>query len=167
MSFTESSYFDIRYSKIEDIEPLKNWLNTIGMLHWYPPSNEEELENFLKVWASFIRLKASLTAVYREKPVGMACLYLMPFKKLSHQALFQIIVAPKYQKKGVGKALVRNLKHFAKNYFHLELLNVEILDESPLIRILKTLDFVEFCRQENYVKEAGEYFPRVILEAEL
>lgn len=137
------------------------------MLHWYPPSEDEELENFIRIWIGFSRYSAALTAIYQDKPVGMACLYLMPYRKVAHQALFQIIVDPDHQRKGVGKALVRNLKHLAKTYFRLELLNVEILDESPLIPLLKSLDFEILVRQEHYVKEEGSYYPRILMETEL
>lgn len=167
MSLTDTPDFDIRYSRIDDIEALRFWLKTEGILHWYPPSDDEELENFIRIWIGFTRFSASLTATYQDKPVGMACLYLMPYRKVAHQALFQIIVDPDHQRMGVGKALVRNLKHLAKSYFRLELLNVEILDESPLIPLLSGLGFVEFVRQENYVKEDGKYYPRILMEAEL
>lgn len=167
MSLTDTPDFDIRYSRIDDIEALRFWLKTEGILHWYPPSDDEELENFIRIWIGFTRFSASLTATYQDKPVGMACLYLMPYRKVAHQALFQIIVDPDHQRMGVGKALVRNLKHLAKSYFRLELLNVEILDESPLIPLLSGLGFVEFVRQEKYVKEEGKYYPRILMEAEL
>lgn len=167
MALVDSEDFDIRYSKVGDIETLRTWFKTEGMLHYYPPSNDNELENFLRIWIGFTRYSAALTATYQDAPVGMATLFLMPYRKVAHQAIFHIIVAPEMQRRGVGKALVRNLKHLAKTYFRLELLNVEILDNSGLIPLLKGLDFYEFARQEHYVKEGERYFPRVLMEAEL
>lgn len=167
MTLTESADFDLRYTQVGDIEPLRSWLKTKGMLHWYPPADDIELENFVRIWMGFSRYSAALTAIYQNKPVGMACLFLMPYRKVAHQSLFQIIVDPDWQRQGVGRALVRNLKHLAKNYFRLELLNVEILDEAPLIPLLNTLDFYQFARQERYVKEEGKYYPRILMEVAL
>lgn len=167
MALCDLGDFDIRYSVIDDINALRFWLKTKGMLHWYPPSGDEELETFVRVWIGFTRLGAALTATYKGQPVGMACLYLMPYRKVAHQALFQIVVDPKRQRQGVGRALMRNLKHLAKAYFCLELLNVEIVDESFLIPLLKTLDFYEIVRQENFSKEGDTYFPRILMEVEL
>ena len=167
MGITESEEFDIRYTKVDDMEALRFWLKTKGILHWYPPSDYEELENFIRIWIGFTRFSASLTATYQGKPVGAVCLYLMPYRKVAHQAMFQIIIDPDHQRKGVGRALIRNLKHLAKTYFRLELLNIEILDESSIIPLLKELGFREFARQEEYVKEDGKYYPRILMETEL
>ncbi|MBS0629667.1 MAG: GNAT family N-acetyltransferase [Verrucomicrobia bacterium] len=167
MDITTSPDFDIRYSTIHDLTVLKKWLRTKGMLHWYPPSNEEELENFAGIWLSFAKYNASLTAEFNNDPVGIGTLLLMPYRKVAHQCMFQLIVDPNYQRKGVGRALIRNLKHLAKNRFRLDLMHVEILDESPLIDLLKGQGFTEFARQEKFVKENGVYFPRILMECNL
>jgi len=167
MEITGSDDYDIRYSTMDDLPYLKKWLKTKGMLHWYPPSDEAELENFIAVWLSFAKYNASLTAVFQNKPIGMGTLFLMPYRKVAHHCMFQIIVDPENQKKGVGKSLMKNLMHLAKNRFRLELIHGEILDESPLVPLLKSLGFTEFARQERYVKENGAYFPRILMEYEL
>lgn len=167
MKLTESEEYDIRYSTVDDMTTLRSWLKTKGMLHWYPPSDDDELENFIRIWIGFTRYNAALTAIYKNEPVGMAVLFLMPYRKVAHQAMFQIIVDPEKMRQGIGRSLVRNLKHLAKTTFRLEFLNVEIFDESGLIPLLKGLDFVEFARQENYVKEKGKYFPRILMETQL
>ncbi|NGX37549.1 MAG: hypothetical protein K1000chlam2_00705 [Chlamydiae bacterium] len=163
----DSDDIDIRYTSLDDMPYLRQWLKTKDILHWYPPSDDEELENFVRVWMGFTRFSASLSATYKGTPVGMATLYLMPYRKVAHQCMFQIVVDPEYQREGVGRTLMKNLKHLAKSYFRLELMHVEILDESPLIDLLKSLDFEEFARQEKYVKENGVYFPRILMECEL
>jgi len=167
MDITSSPDFDLRYSTRDDLPYLKKWLQIEGMLHWYPPSDQEELDNFINVWISFSRYNASLTAIFKEKPIGVGTLFLMPYRKVSHQCMFQMIVDPKYQRRGVGRALIRNLKHLAKNRFRLDLIHTEILDESPIINLLKEQGFTEFARQENYVKENGAYFPRILMECEI
>lgn len=163
----DSPDFDIRYSNMDDLSYLKKWLKTKGMLHWFPPSDDVELENFAGIWLSFAKYNACLTAIYKNKPVGIATLYLMPYRKVAHQCMFQIIVDPENQRKGVGRALMKNLKHLAKNRFRLELMHCEILDESPLVLLLKSMGFIEFARQEKFVKENGVYFPRILMECDL
>lgn len=167
MGITDSEDFDIRYALVEDTPFLKDWLKSEEMLHWYPPSTEEEIENFISVWIGFARYKAALTAVYHNEPVGMGVLYLMPYRKVAHQGMFQIIVPKKWQRQGIGTALTRNLIHLAKTRFKLELIHVEILDKAPLIPLLKSLGFTEFAYQERFVKEGAKYFPRILMEKEI
>ena len=52
----------------------------------------------------------------------------MPYKKVAHHCLFKIVVDPKHQRKGIGRALLKNLKHLAKTYFHLELMHIEVFE---------------------------------------
>lgn len=168
MGLTDSDAFDIHYTTVDDLRPLTAWLKTEGMLHWYPPGDDKELDNFVRIWGGFARYNASITATLHEKPVGMATLYLMPYRKVAHHCLFQIVVDPEHFRQGIGTALVRNLKHLAKNYFRLELIHAEILDENPAtIALLSQQNFVEFARQESYVKENGNYYPRILMECEL
>lgn len=168
MRITDSQDFDLRFSLIDDMVALRQWLKTEGITHWFPPENDQEIENFVRIWIGFCRYNASLTATYQNKPVGMGILYLMPYRKVAHHAMMQIIVDPEHQSKGVGFSLVKNMKHLAKTQFRLESVHVEVFDESPFIPLLKDLDFTEFARQEKYVKEkSGQYFPRILLEAQL
>lgn len=165
MRISDSEDFDIRYTTPADMQVLTEWLKTGDMLHWYPPGDDLELENFVRIWIGFSRYNASITATYKKKPVGMGVLYLMPYRKVAHHAMFQLVVSPEHQNKGVGYSLIRNLKHLAKQ-FRLEFIHAEILDESPIISLLKTLGFEEFGRQERYVKEEGKYYPRILMESE-
>lgn len=164
---TDTDAFDIRYSTPDDMQVLREWLKTKGMLHWYPPCDDNEIENFIRIWIGFSRYQASLTAMVKKKAVGMGVLYLMPYRKVAHHAMFQLIVSPEYQNQGIGYSLVRNLKHLAKNQFRLESIHAEILDYSKIISLLEKLDFKEFAKQEKYVKEKGKYYPRILMECEL
>ena len=49
--------------------------------------------------------------------------------------------------------LVKNLKHLAKNYFHLEMIATEVFEGNPIIPLLKKNDFEEIFRQEKFVKD--------------
>ncbi len=167
MSLADSTDFDIRYSTPEDVSDLRKWLSTEGIEHWFPFSDEKEREDFIRVWMGFCRFKATLTATIKGELVGMAVLYLMPYRKVAHQCMFQIVVDPKHQGLGVGRSLVKNLKHLAQSRFHIELMHVEILDTNPMIPLLESLGFTEVCRQQRYVKEGEQYFPRILMECEL
>jgi ribosomal protein S18 acetylase RimI-like enzyme len=94
----------------------------------------------------------------------MATLFLMPYRKISHHALFKVVVDPKFQRQGIGSSLLKNLKHLAKNYFRLELIHIEVFEGNPLISVLKKSGFHEFARQENYFKDGGQYYARLLYE---
>ena len=159
--------YDIRYTYITDTVYLKKWLALPGMLHWFPMSEDKEVEDAVQCWMGFCRYSASLTATIDRVPCAMGTLFLMPYRKVAHHCIFKVIVDPQHQRKGIGTSLVKNLKHLAKNYFRLELIHIEVFEGNPLIPILHKCDFKEFARQERYVKEDGKYFARVLLESPL
>lgn len=164
---TDIPHFDIRYTYATDLSFLREWMETPGMLKWFPMQTEKEVEDALQCWIGFCRWSSSLTATVNQVPCGIGTLFLMPYKKVAHQCLFKIIVDPKWQKKGIGEALIRNLKHLAKNYFRLEMIATEVFDDNPLIHLLLKNGFTEIFRQEKYVKDGDQYKARVFLEARL
>ena len=91
----------------------------------------------------------------------------MPYRKVAHQCLFKVIVDPHFQRKGVGTALIRNLKHLAKNYFHLEMISTEIFEGNPIISLLKKNEFQEIFRQDKFVKVNDGYKARIFMETKL
>jgi RimJ/RimL family protein N-acetyltransferase len=158
---------DIRYTYITDITYLRQWLKTPGMLHWFPMSTEKELEDAIQCWIGFCRWSASLTATINHVPCGIGTLFLMPYKKVAHHCLFKMIVDPKFQQQGVGSSLLKNLKHLAKNYFHLEMMNIELFEGNPILDLLKKNDFYEVVVQDKFVKEEGVYRKRIVMETKL
>lgn len=159
--------YDIRYTYITDISHLREWIKSPGMLHWFPMHTEKEVEDALQCWIGFSRWSSSLTATINHVPCAIGTLFLMPYKKVAHHCIFKIIVDPKWQRKGIGYSLLKNLKHLAKNYFRLEMINIEVFEGNPIIELLKKHDFYEFTRQDRYVKEDGKYFARVLMETKL
>lgn len=165
---TESTDFDIRYTQTDDTPYLRSWLDVPGMLHWFPMSTQAEVDQAIAVWIGFSRINASLTATYKGEPCGMGTLFLMPYRKVAHHCLFKMIVSPEHQRQGVGTALLRNLKHHAKNYFRLELMHIEIFESNPIEFLLLKNGFRQFARQQRYVKEEnGQYLTRVLMETDL
>jgi RimJ/RimL family protein N-acetyltransferase len=158
---------DIRYTYVTDITYLRQWLQTPGMLHWFPMKAEKEFEDAIQCWIGFCRWSASLTATIDHVPCGIGTLFLMPYKKVAHHCLFKMIVDPKFQRKGVGTSLLKNLKHLAKNYFHLEMMNTEVFEGNPILHLLQKSDFYEVVTQDKFVKEEGRYLKRVIMETKL
>jgi RimJ/RimL family protein N-acetyltransferase len=158
---------DIRYTYITDITYLRQWVRSPDMLKWFPMGSEKEVEDALQCWIGFCRWSASLTATVNHVPCGIGTLFLMPYKKVAHQCLFKVIVDPHWQKKGIGSSLVKNLKHLARNYFHLEMIGSEVFEGNPLIRLLEKSGFEEIFRQERAVRDGQEYKARIFLEAKL
>lgn len=158
---------DIRYTYVTDISYLRQWVLFPGMLQWFPMGTEKEIEDALQCWIGFSRWSASLTATINHVPCGIGTLFLMPYKKVAHHCLFKVIVDPHWQKKGVGSSLVKNLKHLARNYFHLEAIASEVFEGNPLIHLLEKSGFHEVFRQERAVKDKEEYKARIFLEAQL
>lgn len=167
MKIAQSKDFDIRYSHADDLESLRRWLKTPGMLHWFPMGDDAEMENAAQVWISFSRFSASLTAIHQGVPCGIGTLFLMPYRKVAHHCIFKIIVDPDHWGQGIGSALLKNLKHLAKNYFRLEIMHIEFFEGNPIEHLLKKFDFHEFARQQRYVKEGDKYFARILMESNL
>ncbi len=167
MSLIDSEDYDIRFSTLDDTHSLRSLLKLKGMLHWFPPGDDLELENFIRIWMGYCRYSSGLTATYQNEPIGMAILFLMPYRKVAHHAMFQLIVDPDYQRKGVGTSLAKNVKHLAKTRFQLDSIHVEILDDNPVCSLLEKLEFKRFARQERFVKEGDMYFPRILMECDL
>lgn len=163
----EEKAYDVRYSRELDGLPLRSWLEDPTVRAEFPITTEQELDLFLPNWIGFYRFKSCLTAVYEEKPVGIGTLLLMPYRKLLHHCLMYVVVDPKWQGKGVGTSLVRNLKHLAVDYFHLEMIYAELYEGCKLESILKKQGFTETLRQEKFVKDKTGYRARVVLEVDL
>ena len=155
--------FDIRFSTLEDLEPLTRWMSEPFATDDFAFC-EEEMEPTLKNWIGFAKYKASLTGTWNGEPCAVGTLFLMPYLKVSHHCSFYLIVDPKHRKKGVGTSMVRNLLHLAKTRFRLESVHVEIFEPSQLLPILKKQNFEQFARQENYIKTAGCSRARLLLE---
>lgn len=158
---------DIRYTRITDVSYLKQWLSSPEVGHFFPMGTQEEIELAVRAWINFCRYHASLTAIKDGTPLGIGTLFLFPYKKVSHQCLCKMIVDPQFHRQGVGTVLLRNLKHLAKNYFHLEIMKMEVFEGNPMIELLKKEGFHEAVRQERFVKENGQYRARLLYEAVL
>lgn len=159
------SGFDIRYTYVTDTPYLRDWLHHSAVQKWFPVSEEKEIEDAIQCWIGFSRYSSSLTATVNGTPCGVGTLFLMPYRKVAHHCLFKLVVDPKHQRKGIGSSLLKNLKHLAKNYFHLDLIHIEVFEGNPFIRLLQKFDFHEFARQERFVKDKDVYLSRILFES--
>lgn len=156
---------DFRYTDIGDGKYLKEWLMDPTVRRWFPMADEVEIDDAVNRWVGFSRYKCSLTAVMNGVPCGISTLYLQPYKKLAHQCEFGIIVGGEYRAKGVGSQLLNNLIHLAKVQFHIELLHLQVYAENPAKRLYERFGFVEFGRQNQWIKEDdGTYTGRIFME---
>ena len=160
----EPAGLDIRYTYVTDTSYLRQWLEMPQVQKWFPVSEEKEIEDAVQCWIGFSRYSCSLTAVLDGVPCGIATLFLMPYKKVAHHALFKVVVNPEYQRRGIGTSLVKNLKHLAKNYFRLDLIHTEVFEGNPLIHLLEAQGFQVYAKQDDYVKDQGRYLGRILYE---
>ncbi len=155
---------ELRYTVMEDTDPLREWLSEPGILRGFPMADPPEIEDSIKHWIGFSKYKSSLTAVIDGKPCGIATLCLMPYRKLAHQCLLSIIVSKEQRNKGVGTVLMNNLMHLAKSYFRIEVIYLEVYEGNPAVALYKRFGFREIGYQKHFMKENGEYIGKVIME---
>src|ERR1700733_4045094 len=158
------SGLELRYTILEDAEPLKVWLQEPGILHGFPMQDPPEVEDSVRHWIGFSKYKSSLTATIDGKPVGLATLCLMPYRKLAHQCLLSIIVSQEARGKGVGTVLMNNLIHLAKAYFGIEVLYLEVYEGNRAISLYHRFGFREVGFQKHFIKENGDYVGKVVME---
>lgn len=157
-----------RFSVESDEKLLVEWLLNPEILRWFPLSDRREIEDAARLWISYSKYNAALTALWNGKPCGLATLYLPVFRKISHQCLFAIIVADEYRGKGVGKKLLTDLAELAKERFKIELLHLEVYDGNPAIHLYKKLGFVEYGYQRRFVKEReNHYLGKIMMQKRL
>jgi putative acetyltransferase len=167
MAFTDLPTYDIRYTESDDLTALLSWLERPEVLYWFTQTTREEVDQLVRNWIGFSRYRASITAIYEGQPIGIATLFLMPYRKVSHMAMPFFVVDPQFQRKGVGGSLIKNLKNHAKMAFGLERLFTEIFEGCPAISLLKKFDFRTVAVQPDFAKIEGKYLARHTLEVTL
>jgi len=156
--------YEIRYFEPGDASFIMETMMAPSLLALSPPGGSGEVEEVVKLWIAFARFRSSLIALYKGKPVGAGLLLLMPYLKVSHQALLSLCVAP--GESDYTKSLIRNLLHLGKTHFRLEMVACELMGDHPYERDLKEEGFKEVFRQERFLKRGEEYFPRKMWERE-
>lgn len=158
----------VRFSTLEDKDYLIKWLSESDILRWFPLYTEKEIEDAAKIWISYTKYKAVLTSLWDQKPCGIANLYLQPYKKLSHQSLFAIIVDANYRNKGIGTFLMKELMKLAKEQFHFEYLHLEVYEGNPAFSLYSRLGFQQYGVHPKFLKEPdGTYLGKILMQKKL
>jgi RimJ/RimL family protein N-acetyltransferase len=145
----------VRLSEESDAPFLQRWLMDPVILRWFPLENAREVEDAVRICMSYLEIGSAYTACVDGEPCGMAVLYLHRYKKLKHQSLFVIIVDERYRGQGIGTKIFERLKKEAKEKFSLEILHLEVYAGNPAKNLYDRLGFVEYGRQERFLKEKG------------
>lgn len=159
---------EIRLSEESDVAYVRVWMREPGILRWFSMVREIEVMDAIRYWCSFFSVGSSLTATVDGEPAGMANIYVQPFAKTKHQALFVIMVAEKFRGSGIGTKLIKELMKLGKEKFHLKSLHLEVFEDNPAIRLYKRLGFKQYGRHPKFLKETdGSYRDKIMMEKEL
>lgn len=157
----------MRFTESEDADALQRMLLQPNVLQYFPMCDVREVEDAVRMWISYGKLEAGLTALWDGVPCGLATLYIQPFKKLSHQCLFSIVVDEVHRGRGVGTQLLRELKRIGKENFNLEILHLEVYEHNPAINLYRREGFKQYGFQAHFIKEEGRYVGKIYMECNL
>ena len=146
---------------------MRIWLSDPQILRWFPMFDAREIEDAVRIWIGYSRIEAGITVEYNSEPVGMANLYIQPYKKLAHTCLFSIIVKTEMRGKGIGKELIEHLMKYAKEKFKIEILHLEVYEGNPAQRLYERAGFKQFGCQTRFIKEDGKYIAKVFMQKQL
>ena len=65
---------------------------------------------------------------------------------------------------GIGSALLEELLSHGKGQFGVELAHVEVVGDEEVVNFYRKRGFVEFARQERWIKDHDQILNRVCLE---
>lgn len=164
---TSDERFAIRYTGLDDLPHLLRWLAREEIARFFPIVSNKEREFYARNWIQNCRQKSSLTAVYDGKVIGIVTIFIALYKKVAHMSQIYLVVDPDVDYETVGYELLKNIIHLGKNYFHLEMLQVETYGNAPIHRLLEKFGFRLVFEQEGYMKKGEEYLPRKMFEVEL
>lgn len=158
------SHLTIRFGEESDQKYLVEWLLQPGVLEGFPLADLREIEDAARIWLSYSKHKAVLTALWDGVPCGIANLYLQPYQKLSHQSLFAIIIDEKLRGKGIGAKLMEELMKLAKERFNLLFLHLEVYEGNRAINLYKRLGFEVYGVHKRFMKDKGRYIDKILMQ---
>jgi hypothetical protein len=156
---------DIRYTRGLDELCLSEWMKHPLNLECLPCTTEEEIRNYARSWMYYSSKKAGLSIVDNDRCIGMAVFILMPYAKVMHHALLQMVMNPKPECKSHQGVLLKNMQHLAKNYLQLEAIYMEYIGPKEEMQIYLQHGFKVYAEQKGYV--TGSYPDKICLECVL
>lgn len=154
----------IRYTVPQDAEWLKRWLSDPSVRDAFPMISDTEIDDAVRRWISFSRIRSSLTVEMDGRPVGIATLYIQAYKRLLHQTEFGVIVDQGYRNRSIGSFLLSSIMKLAKHHFHVELIHLQVYQDNPAIKLYEKFGFREFGRQTHWIKDGERYVGRIFME---
>lgn len=164
MSLVESDSYQMRYYDASDGEALARFMGDARNKVFLPAESEKEIASQVEIWNAYSRYKCGLTATYQQRRIGMAMIYLMPYRKVAHHGICHVVVSPKHLDDGVRESLVRNLVNLGNKYFSLERLQFELYGDEKLAAILEEQGFTPLFTQENYLTIGDRHISRTLWE---
>lgn len=159
-----SDSLTIRLGEESDQKYLVEWLLQPGVLEGFPLSDLREIEDAARIWTSYAKYGAVLVALWDGVPCGIANLYLQPYRKMSHQCLFAIIVDERLRGRGVGTRLLQELMVLAKERFHLEFLHLEVYRGNRAIHLYERMGFKEYGVHRRFMKDGDRYVDKILMQ---
>ncbi len=156
-----------RFAKKEDRNKWLEWFSEKEILKWFPLKRKVEIEDAVRILESYIPQDAVLSVEMDGELCGVACIYLQSFKKLSHQALFVILIDQKFRGKKIGTALLKEVFKLAKEKHKLEMLHLEVYEGNRAISLYEKTGFKRFGYQRNFLKDNNEYVGKIFMQKDL
>jgi RimJ/RimL family protein N-acetyltransferase len=167
MTEKQPNSLSFRFSIPEDGPHLMHWLSEPSILRWFPMIDAREIEDAVRIWISYCRIQATITAEWEGEPCAMANLYVQPYRKLAHTCLFAIIVKEDFRNRGIGGSLLSELIKLAKEKFQIETLHLEVYEGNPAKKLYERFGFKEFGSQKRFIKENGKYIAKILMQKSL
>lgn len=153
----------MRRLKPSDLPYLRSWFLAGETLKWFPMQTPEEIEVDLKLWMQYAEIGAAIVLEEESRPVVAGVLYLLPTRRQMHQCLFAIIGDDEKRGQGLGTRLMKSLMRLAKERFGIELLQLEVYEGNPAKRLYERLGFIEYGKEEDFVRYLGEPIAKIVM----
>ena len=155
----------IRPSKPEDKQFLLDVFKSEDILDGFPMKTEAEIEDSCNFWIDMANRGYGLTCEVDGKLAAMAVLYIPIYDKLKHSSLFSIVVAEAFRRQNIGTSLINALEQLGCHNYGLSIIHLEVYEKNePAIRLYKKLGYKEYGKQENFIKDKGLYFSKILME---
>lgn len=161
------SNLHFRLTNQSDAPYLTKWLSDSEVLHWFPMLTQSEVADAIRIWIGYSRLGSGVTVEHNNVPCGMATLYIQAYEKLKHTCLFSIIIEKDKRRCGIGHLLMEQLIKLAQENFKISILHLEVYEGNPARKMYVKLGFVEFGRQERFIKKKNAYLAKIFMQKRL
>jgi len=115
----------------------------------------------MEMWRERVMRKPGrrqLVACIDDRVVGHLALEVMENPRRSHVATFGISIAPAFQNRGVGSALMREMVNLCDNWLRVERIELTVFVDNPAgIGLYRKFGFEIEGTGKNYALRNGEY----------